>query len=167
MYKNFDKTLGYISNTTKVQPEGDFKTVLGLNIPTNFLTRSDGYEMFLEVVAPIEKISVKFENDTLTVSYDKPPVTSSKESEEHLSEIKFGSFVKQFEFTREIDENKILCEFSDNILHLFVPFKKLLIPIIPVDKLTIISETKVDSVEVLDFTKTLIESEIFNRPVTN
>ncbi len=99
-----------------------------LNYPRNlFSPKIDIYEdeknIFLEIELPGFKkddIKLTFENNALLLKGEKPIPENFQSRNYILSERKFGSFSKKFNFQENVNPEKISAEFENGVLHIAV-----------------------------------------------
>lgn len=82
----------------------------------------DRYEVVAELPG-IEREAVKVElsENTLSISGDKADQTEKKERSIYLTERRFGSFKRSFQFTTPVEADKIDASFKDGVLTVSLP----------------------------------------------
>lgn len=66
-------------------------------------------------------VSVKLENNTLTIQGERKLAHEDKRENYHRIERAYGSFVRSFTLPSNVDTEKINAEFKDGVLHITLP----------------------------------------------
>jgi HSP20 family protein len=69
---------------------------------------------------PEEKISIEFENDTLTVSADRERTQEVSQDRFYRFERRYGSFTRSIGLPQGVTENDIRADYNDGVLELHV-----------------------------------------------
>ncbi len=95
------------------------------NVPVNITEDGEGFN--LEVIAPgikKEDIKVHFEDNLLSISYEKPKNEESNQSlKKHRQEFALSSFKRSFSIDEKIAVEKINAKYENGILKLYLPKK--------------------------------------------
>lgn len=91
----------------------------------NIFETSDAYH--LELNAPgrnKEDFKVNFENDLLTISYEKPEVQQADDLKTVRREFGFNSFTRNFHVDEKINGDNIQAKYENGLLKLWLPKKE-------------------------------------------
>ncbi len=108
-----------------------FSSDLGKNVLTDFTpsinTREGEYAYHIDVDLPgvkKEDISVKVENNVLTLKGERKSKEEVKEKDYYKMESSFGSFTRSFTLPDNIDAENIHAENKDGVLEITLPKKE-------------------------------------------
>lgn len=68
-----------------------------------------------------ENVKIEIENNRLTVSGERQQKNESKDVKEFFSENFYGSFMRSFQLSSAVDENKVDAHYEDGVLTIKVP----------------------------------------------
>lgn len=91
----------------------------------NIFETNDAYHLELNVPGRNkEDFKVNFENDLLTISYEKPEVKKSDDLKTVRREFEFNSFTRSFHVDEKINAENIQAKYENGLLKLWLPKKE-------------------------------------------
>ena len=93
--------------------------------PANIFETNDAYHLELNVPGRNkEDFKVNFENDLLTISYEKPEEKSSDDVKAVRKEFSFKSFSRSFHVDEKINAENIQAKYENGLLKFWLPKKE-------------------------------------------
>lgn len=105
----------------------DDLTTRGAWIPAVDIYQTDNHTLVLKVELPDvarEDIDLRVENDTLTISGQKPRDKAVREEQYHRIERTFGAFSRTFTLPATVDASKIGADFKNGVLSVTLPLRE-------------------------------------------
>ena len=105
----------------------DDLTTRGSWIPAVDIYQTDNHTLVLKVELPDvarEDIDLRVENNTLTITGQKPRDKAVKEEQYHRIERTFGSFSRTFTLPPTVDAGQIGAEFKNGVLTVTLPLRE-------------------------------------------
>jgi HSP20 family protein len=99
----------------------------GAWVPPVDIYQTDNHELVLKAELPDlnrEDITLKVENNTLTLTGQRNMDSSVKEHQYHRIERTFGSFSRSFTLPSTVDTNNIAAEYKNGVLTVRLPFRE-------------------------------------------
>ena len=99
----------------------------GAWVPPVDIYQTDNHELVLKAELPDlnrEDITLKIENNTLTLTGQRNMDSSVKEHQYHRIERTFGSFSRSFTLPSTVDTNNIAAEYKNGVLTVRLPFRE-------------------------------------------
>lgn len=96
-------------------------------IPPVDIYQTDGHELVLKAELPDlnrDDISIKVENNTLTISGQKKMDSAVKENQYHRIERTFGGFSRSFTLPAMVDTNAIGADYKNGVLTVRLPLRE-------------------------------------------
>jgi HSP20 family protein len=93
--------------------------------PVNIFETKDGFHLELNVPGRNkEDFKVNFDDDLLTISYEKPEEKNSEEYQTIRREFNFKNFTRTFSIDKNIDTGNIHAKYENGLLKFFLPKKE-------------------------------------------
>lgn len=105
----------------------DDLTSRGSWVPPVDIFENDKHELVLKAELPDvtrEEISLRVENNTLTISGHKKPEADVKEQQYRRIERTYGSFSRSFTLPATVDTGSIAAEFKNGVLTIRLPLRE-------------------------------------------
>ena len=105
----------------------DDLTTRGAWVPAVDIYHTDNHTLVLKVELPDvtrEDIDLRVENDTLTITGQKPRDKTVKEEQYHRIERTFGSFSRTFTLPPTVDAGRIGAEYKNGVLTVTLPLRE-------------------------------------------
>ncbi|MFN8058912.1 MAG: Hsp20/alpha crystallin family protein [Vicinamibacterales bacterium] len=99
----------------------------GAWLPAVDIFENDRHEIVLKAEVPgvnREKLDVRVENNTLTLSGERQKDTDVKDEQFHRVERVFGTFSRSFVLPSTVDAEKVKADFRDGILTITLPARE-------------------------------------------
>jgi HSP20 family protein len=96
-------------------------------MPPVDIYQTDGHELVLKAELPDlnrDDISIKVENNTLTISGQKKMDTAVQENQYHRIERTFGAFSRSFTLPAMVDTNAIGADYKNGVLTVRLPLRE-------------------------------------------
>ena len=96
-------------------------------MPPVDIYQTDGHELVLKAELPDlnrDDISIKVENNTLTISGQKKMDSAVKENQYHRIERTFGGFSRSFTLPAMVDTNAIGADYKNGVLTVRLPLRE-------------------------------------------
>jgi HSP20 family protein len=126
LFEDFDKDAWqepFRRSMSRFEPFWRQGAASGLAVPAvDIVEKGDAYEVEAELPGMDEKdIDVKVVGGSLTITGEKKSRTEEKKQNYHLSERRYGSFVRSFPLPGGVDANAIAATFKKGVLTVTMP----------------------------------------------